>query len=390
MAKPKRSKTGIFSLMVTFNHQRRNLTIGKVERSRATLFAASIDALVSHRKHSPGQDIPKSLESFVMSLSAKHRQQLGELGLLNRFDPDISINELILEFRKDYEAQIDIAESTKEQFRQATSRFPKFFFKAQVADVEPTCKSERRNSKPIFSDDTKQFVRNVESWQREHYARASWSKANKRMRQVGKWAVEQGICDYNPFSILLCPGETNDERNEHVERDWVLDAMDYCLDPDTRLMFALGRFAGFRLPSEARTLKPHHIDFDKLKLEIFDSKKKKIRVMPLFDDIADELIQHQKAVKWDRFVLSIRTRRNTDSANYQLMAEAINRTQWDKWERLRQNLRTSCENDLLNAGFVERLVAVWLGHTVKVSRQHYQHQTDADYLRAVEKTRQKR
>ncbi|MEM7454030.1 MAG: tyrosine-type recombinase/integrase [Planctomycetota bacterium] len=42
------------------------------------------------------------------------------------------------------------------------------------------------------------------------------------------------------------------------------------------------------------------------------------------------------------------------------------------------NLRSSCENDLLNAGFDERQVTAWLGHTVEISRQHYQHETDSD------------
>ncbi len=109
--------------------------------------------------------------------------------------------------------------------------------------------------------------------------------------------------------------------------------------------------------------------------------------MPLFDPIRSELLLHQQNVNWNRFVLSDRTRHTSIANQYNHMMDAIRRTEFEPWKRLRQNLRASCENDLLAAGFDERLVTNWLGHTISISRQHYQSLSDSDYQAAILKAR---
>lgn len=384
MRKPRRSKTGIWTLVVMHDHQRRNLTLGKIDANAAHHFAANIDALLSHRRLHP-HGIPPILESWVRSLSARHREQLGEIRVLDRFDSSLTVEQLIEAFLEEYESKPDdeIKLTTKRQFRSAmTHRIPPRLKEAYVADIAPRREHSMIHAKPVFSTETKALFRTVEAWQREHYSRSSWSRANGRLREVGVWAVDHGIVEYNPFTLLKKPGETNPDRNVYVAREWVLDAMDHCIDPDTRLCFALGRFAGLRLPSEARSMKWSHIDWKRKQMQILDSKKRVFRTMPLFQTIENELrrVQDQSSSRW---VLSDRFRSSTDSNNYGLMKEAIARTEFGVWEKVRQNLRTSCENDLLAAGFDERQVTQWLGHTVKTSRKHYQRTTDAEYLAAV-------
>lgn len=376
-------------MLVSFNRKRRNLTLGKVDRIEAYQFAANIEVLVSHRKQNP-TSIPPSLESWVGSLSDRHRVQLGEIELLSRFDCTMTVAQLVEAFLLEYESRPDdqVRASTKKQFRSAMDNriLPKLGA-VKVLQLEPKREHHRINAKPIFSEEAKAICRNLESWQRNHFSRSTWSRANGRIREIGVWAVENGICDYNPFTLLPKPGETNPERNVFVEREWVDDAMDMCLDSDTRLVFALGRYAGFRLPSEARTLKWRDVDFDKLQIRVLDSKKREYRTMPLFDRIGRELRLHREKTDSSRFVLTERFRHQSDSNNFGLMKEAINRAGVTQWVRLRQNLRSSFENDLLNHGCDERLVTLWLGHTIKVSRKHYQKMSDNDYIREVQKFR---
>lgn len=352
-------------------------------------FAANMEFLVSHRKRDATM-FPANIESWIQSLSGRHREQLGELGLIGRFDSSLTVQQLIDAFLEEYEAKPndEIRESTKRQFRSAMeNRIPRRLLDKRLIDLEPKREHHRPNAEAVFSKEAKAIFKDCESWQRNHYAKSSWSRANGRIREIGVWAVKNGICDYNPFTLLPKPGETNPDRNVYVEQVWVDDAMDMCIDADTRLVFALGRYAGFRLPSESRTLKWEHVDFKKSKLRVFDSKKRQFREMPLFDRIRDELLKHRESVEPGRFVLSERTRTCSDANNFSLMKEAIARTEHSQWEKLRQNLRASCENDLLNQGFDERLVTVWLGHTVKISRMHYQKQTDADLINAVHRNR---
>lgn len=385
MRKPVRSKTGIWTLVVSHDHQRRNLTLGKVDASAATHFAANIDALISHRRLHP-HGIPPILESWVRSISPRHREQLGEIRVLDSFDASLTVDQLIEAFLKEYESRPDdeIRQTTKRQFRSAmTHRIPPVLKEAFVSDIAPRREHSMIHAKPVFSSETKALFRTVESWQREHFSKSTWSRANGRLREIGVWAVDHGIVEYNPFTLLKKPGETNPDRNVYVEREWVLDAMDQSIDPDTRLCFALGRFAGLRLPSEARSMKWSHIDWKRKQMKVLDSKKREFRTMPLFDLIETELLRVQEGAT-GRWVLSDRFRSNTDANNYSLMKEAVARTEFEPWEKLRQNLRASCENDLLAAGFDERQVIQWLGHTVSTSRKHYQKTTDAEFLSAVE------
>lgn len=159
--------------------------------------------------------------------------------------------------------------------------------------------------------------------------------------------------------------------------------MEACLEPDVRLIFAMGRLAGLRTCSEVRTMKWSHVDESAGTLTIIDSKTKKPRKMPLFAGVREELDRQRLVTGTTRFVASQNLRSTSSSANYQKMCDAIRRSGQEQWVRVRQNLRTSCENDLLDK-FDERLVTHWIGHSVTVSRKHYQRLRAEDYLNAIE------
>ena len=108
------------------------------------------------------------------------------------------------------------------------------------------------------------------------------------------------------------------------------------------------------------------------------------RVMPLFRNIAEELEKQREFTGDTRFVVSKQMRSTSSASNYDKVVDAITRSGQEVWERVRQNLRTSCENDLLEF-FDERLVTLWIGHTVRISRSHYQKLRPGDYHAAIER-----
>lgn len=387
MPKPIKSKTGSYTLMVRFENIRRNMTIGKVDKRKANRFASNIDLMIEHRKQNlPG--IPYEIEAWIESLSNRHRNQLGELGLLTDTYKDMSVGNLINLFLKEYDKRPpeEVSASTKKTFRSSMrSRVYPKLKKRLVSDLEPQGMPGRRNAKPQFSEEAQLALKNFNLWQRRHYGSSTWSKDNKRLKQVGRWAVDVGHVDYNPFTPLPAPGEVGDIVD--VPPDVVLDVMGQCLDPDTRLVFALGRFAGLRTPKECRTIKPDHVDFQARTFKIFDCKEKEFRKMPLFDLVYDEFVLHRSQVDWGRYVMSNGFRHKSDANNWGLMKEAVKRSAHKAWPDLRRNLRSSCVNELLEAGFPEWKVCAWLGHSVRTSRKHYQEQTDKQLAAAVETMR---
>ena len=138
---------------------------------------------------------------------------------------------------------------------------------------------------------------------------------------------------------------------------------------------------------EARTLKWSHVDFEMGLIPIRDSKDAGvIRPTPLFEDLRNVLLETPESQR-NGFVLS-RDILSTTTANiYNKMKQAIGRTEWEIWPRLRQNLRSSCENDLLDQGIPEHTVVVWIGHSVNTSRSHYQKTKQSTNLMAIENIR---
>jgi integrase len=387
MATPKKSKNGNWTLFVTHKAVRCQLTLGKIERAEAMQFAANVDLLASRQKHSV-KAIPASIESWVQNLTVAHREQLAKIGFLSRFNPYLTVRDLIDLFLEDYELRKqknEIRASSVKNFKSCMLRLPKHFLNTMVNEIEPKRQSERINSAAVFSIEAKKMFVKLESWQREHYSPASWSRANGRLREVGSWAVRQGICDFSPFSLLPFAKSINSDRNLEVDRQWVLDALEHCQHPDTRLLLVLARFCGLRMLSEARTIRPQDIDWDAQTLQILDSKKRIHRTMPLFKLVAEELLRHKRASNWNRYVLSDFTLGSTDQNATKFMKAAVTRAGYEPWVKFNMNMRSSCENDLLRQGFSERLVTQWIGHTVEISRAHYQKLFTSDYRDAVER-----
>lgn len=390
MAKPKKKRNGSWTIMATFRGQRRNLSLGKMPKSDADLFSSKLKKLIEYRKYSDST-LPPELQIWVEQLGQRHAEQLSELNLFDSHCRTITVAQLFDAFTDWYPTKKKpdgrpVSESSIRTIERALKRFPKRFTSHQLNTLEPQRRSLRTNAEAVFTSEAEAIFADLNSWQRNHYAASTWSRDNGRIREVGGWAVKRGYCDYNPFTLLPSPGEVNSSRNEFLTQEMVEDAIAACYDIDTRLTFVLGRFSGLRTPSELRTLKWSYVDFESSQLSILDSKKQKLRTMPLFDRVRAALERQHTETGKTRFVMSERFRSCNDSNNYNLVSEAIVRSGQPRWSRLRQNLRTSCENDLLKV-FPERLVCEWLGHTVKVSRKHYQKQTAADYLEAITKAR---
>ena len=384
MPKPRKQPNGTWTLIVSYLRSRKQLTLGKITKPEADLFSIQVQQLIDHRRHG-GPALPAPLQSWLNSINQKHRQQLADLGLFVSRPVLITIGDLLDEYLTAYQAS-SVADSTKTKVESSIrNRFDKI--KAcRIDAIEPRQVSTRANADPVRPSEATSILKQFNVWQRNFFAPATWTRDNKLLSSVGIWAVKAGHCDFNPFVGLPTASMINEERNEYVTLESATDAMDSCLDADTRLTIAMGRLCGLRTCSEVRTMKWSHVDYDGNTITVIDSKKKTPRIMPLFDSAKAELKRQQAITGETRWVISSAMRATTSAASYARVKQAIARSGQEIWPRIRQNLRASCENDLLEI-FPERLVTNWLGHTVGVSRAHYQKLRASDYETAIETAR---
>jgi integrase len=209
-----------------------------------------------------------------------------------------------------------------------------------------------------------------------------------RARQFFRSAVRQRLIPENPFADMkkLAVGASPKARVEFVDEATAQKALAACPDSHWRVIFALARYGGLRVPSEVCALEWQHIDWDSGSIRVPCPKTehhdgKDIRLMPLFPEIRKELEAWlRKAPKHRPFVL-----KSTISPKTNLrtgLIKILKRAGIKPWPKLFQNLRSTRATELRDR-FPTHVVAAWLGHTVKVADAHYNQVTDEHFRRAV-------
>ncbi|MDO5309675.1 MAG: tyrosine-type recombinase/integrase [Planctomycetia bacterium] len=104
------------------------------------------------------------------------------------------------------------------------------------------------------------------------------------------------------------------------------------------------------------------------------------REIPLFPILWRELQASQRiAPSAEPYIVFENRRQNFDSGFKRILFWAG----LEPWQKLFQNMRCSCENDLIEDGYPAHVVGAWLGHTSKVQQRHYLRVLDSFYENAV-------
>ena len=145
------------------------------------------------------------------------------------------------------------------------------------------------------------------------------------------------------------------------------------------------------MPSEICSLRLGDIDWEKSRILVNGQKTKgyegkESRFTPLFPELWPELEAWRKnaAAYWE-FVLkpAISPKTNRRIGHTKILKRAGIKP----WPKLYQILRSTRSTELIDQGFPAHVVAVWLGHTVKIAVGHYNQVTDEHFRRAVEADR---
>ncbi len=205
-------------------------------------------------------------------------------------------------------------------------------------------------------------------------AAATASKKVKDARQFFDFAKKKGFIETNPFVGIRISSQENPDRLCEVPAARVSKVLEQIEDPEFRLIVALARYAGLRIPSEATSLLWQDFDFQNKRMHIAAPKTAHhrgggLRVCPLFA----ELLPYFRAVH-------TKQSKPTDRVFVRLGGKGKNlRTQFirymeaagvDPWPKPFQNCRANALTDLAEKHPIH-IVCKWLGNTLDVAMRHY-------------------
>ena len=359
-------KSGTTRLLFTDQTgKRRTIRLGKIDRQSARSFKAFAERLIASQRL--GTSIDPQTTAWLASLSDPIHERLARVGL---------------------------AEPRERSETPTLGRVLDAYFKAADGKVSTRTRAgqARRHLESHFGDDFDMraiTLTKADEWRaalvEAGYAEATISRTVRYARQFAEWAMKRGMIDANPFADLRAGSQSNQENTVFVERDTIDRVIDEAPSAEWRLLIALSRYGGLRIPSEAFALRWADVDWDRQSLRVRSPKTehhtgKGYRVVPIFPEVKPALMDvfEQAQEGTERVLASFPIKYNPHTQ----FRRIIERAGIEPWPRLWHNLRASRQNELC-ATYPLHTACAWLGNSAAIANQHYLKVTDADWQRAV-------
>lgn len=191
-------------------------------------------------------------------------------------------------------------------------------------------------------------------------------------KQFFEYACELELINRNPFkqrAIVTTTTGSPKGRRAYVSEEDSRRVLAHCPNVQTRLLFALARWGGLRVPSEPMALRWDDVDFEAGKISVTVPKLahiegKAVRVIPIFPELRPYL-EEAKAAATDARVITL-TSENLRTA----FCRFIRRAGLKPWPKLFHTLRASRQTDLEDR-FPSHVVCEWIGNSERIAREHY-------------------
>jgi integrase len=351
--------------------KRQTLRLGKVPQRVAEEVCRHIERIIASRE--AGLPLEEQSENWVARLPGPLRQRLIDLQVI--CDTGRKQRGTLGGFVADYiAARTDIETSTRESLRGA-GRWLEAYFGAD-RDMDSITPGE--------ADAYRAWLRS-EGKQAENTARRLCGRA----KQFFRAALRQRLIRENPFADMkkLIVGASPEQRIKFIDSAKAQRVLAACPDDEWRLIFALARYGGLRVPSELVGLKWDDIDWKPGRFTVTCVKTKhhegrEVRVVPIFPELRPYLEAWRRQNTEDSTWVIRRSRSGKANLRTQML-RILKRAKIRSWPKLFQNLRSSRETELM-AVFPVHVVCAWLGNTPKVAMKHYLQVTDEDYRKAAD------
>jgi integrase len=223
-------------------------------------------------------------------------------------------------------------------------------------------------------------------WLVGKYAPATVAREIKRAKQFWGYAKDSRYTAENSFSKIKAGSQKNTSRKTFVPQETAEAVVEACSDSEWRLIVAMARYGGLRMPSELASLTWDRIDWNNGWFTVFVPKKEHLdghaeRRVPIFPELRPHLERACDEAPEGSVFVSPRSRGG--NVNLRTGLEKILRKAGIvQWPKLFQNLRASRETELMRE-HPAHVVHAWLGNSREVAEDHYLMVTDDDYRRAA-------
>ena len=350
--------------------KRRSVRLGKVSLRSAESIRYRVEQLVEAKLL--GRPLDADTAGWVASLDALMARRLSAVGLIER--PEAKPQATLGAFLGSYvEGRTDVKRRSTLNYGMAVNSLLECF----------------GGAKPL-RDFTEADADHFRVWLKEQgYAEATVSRRVKYGRQFFSAALRRRLVAANPFASVKAGNQANPDRFRFVTRKETAKLLEACPNAEWRLIVALARYGGLRIPSEALALTWADVDWATGRFKVRSPKTEHheghgARLVPLFPELRPYLERgFEEAPEGAVYVIG---RSRDIGVNWRTQLERIiDRAGLTAWPRLYQNLRASREIELVQA-FPAHVVAAWVGHSVKVAEKHYLGVREEDFRRAVEAT----
>ena len=346
--------------------KQKTLRLGKCSEKAAQSALVGLERIIE--AHRLGTTLHPDAVRWLESIGDDLHERVVRLGL--GVEPRkgagvVTLGELLAAF---FEG-VDVKPATLVRMRQAEAALLRDF-------------TEARDVASISEADAEDWRTNLA----KSYAPATVSRTVRYARQVFRYGMRRGMVSGNPFAQVKAGPQSNPSRSVFVTQEMIARVIDAAPDAEWRLLIALARFGGLRVPSEALALRWCDVDWEHNRLTVRSPKTehhegKAERIIPLFPEIREHLQAVFDAAPEGAVHVIGRYRQGANLNPH--FRRIIKRAGLTPWPRTWHNLRASRQTELAST-FPLHTVCAWIGNTKAIAAGHYLTVTDADWLRATE------
>ena len=357
-------------IQFVFQDVRRTIRLGKMPRRAAEAVRRHIEALIASRLSSQAPDAATAAWLGSLAADSRLRGRLANAGLIEPLTkPGVpTLGEFLGGYLQNRAAELK--PGTMTVLYQA-ARWMRRFLGENIRLDEIT---------PAHGDQFRAAIL-------KGRAKATANKWTRISRQFLNAAVDRGLIGKNPFDHLKGLAVVGDQsRRVLVPEADIRRVLDAIPCPQFRLVVALARWGGLRVPSEVLALAWADINWEARRMVVRSSKTAHhahggVRVVPIFAELLPFL---QEA--WDAAepgTVPVITRYRDPKQNL--------RTQFNRWcmaagvapwGKPFQNMRATRATELADQ-YPSHVCAAWLGHTEKIADRFYRSVTDEHFERAT-------